>query len=131
MLRAIRVARVMQRASKSTLLYAMAAVACLLSFEAPRASGVTREKIGADEPVPLLATWPAGVNDLLAHSSRVLWRETNGNHSAYYSEDARTLEELIWLFWEIKFVDHELILLTGTPRLSRWAHKPGHPFRST
>lgn len=127
MLRAMRIVSVMRRASKSTLLHTLAAVGCLLSLEPPPASGVTREKIGPDDPVPLVASWPAGVNDLLAHSSRVLWRETNGNHSAWYSGDARTLEELIWLFWEIKFVDHELTLLTGSPTVVPLGSQAGTP----
>jgi len=127
MLRPVRPARMMRRASKSTLLHTLAAAGCLLLSEVPHAPGVTREKIGPDEPVPLVATWPAGVNDLLAHSSRVLWRETNGNHSAWYSGDARTLEELIWLFWEIKFVDHELILLTGSSTVVPLGSQAGTP----
>lgn len=127
MLRSARPDRVIRRASKSSLLHTLAAAGCLLLSEVPHAPGVTREKIGPDEPVPLVATWPAGVNDLLAHSSRVLWRETNGNHSAWYSADARTLEELIWLFWEIKFADHELILLTGSPTVVPLGSQAGTP----
>ncbi|NLE61620.1 MAG: HEAT repeat domain-containing protein [Planctomycetes bacterium] len=115
------------RLATTILLPAVAAAGCLLSLEPPPASGVTREKIGPDDPVPLVATWPAGVNDVLAHSSRVLWRETNGNHSAYYSADARTLEELIWLFWEIKFADHELTLLTGSPTVVPLGSQAGTP----
>lgn len=111
----LKLALLTQQSLRSILLHMLAAAGCLLAPEPPHVSAVTYEKVGPDDPVPLVAAWPAGVKDMLAHPSRVLWRETNGNHSAWYSGDARTLEELIWLFWEIKFVDHELILLTGSP----------------
>ncbi len=115
------------RLAATILLPAVAAAGCLLAHRTPPAYGRTIENVGPDDPVPLLATWPAGVNKMLAHSSRVLWRETNGNHSAWYSGDARTLEELIWLFWEIKFADHELILLTGSPTVVPLGSQAGTP----
>ena len=105
----------MTRTSRFTVLVLTCGLAVLGHQQ--RAAALGQETFGpAGEHISRSSDWPAGVEDLLRHRSRVYWYWVNGNERAHYEGDIAAVNQLLALFAEIDLPVHDVILRPGSPQ---------------
>ena len=91
--------------------------------------GLGMEAFGpAGERVGRSADWPKDVGGLLSHSSRVYWRDVNGDERSFYDGGVSEINELLGLFAKVELKRRQVVLLAGSPTASSFDGQKKTPY---